>query len=479
MKSAEMRSSETASVITLPKRETAARRQDTAFLPAALEIIETPPSPVGRAVVMTIIAFMTGVLGWSIFGQVDIVATAQGRVIPTGKSKVIQPFETGVVREIMVADGQMVEAGDVLVELDPTTDMSDEKRLQFAYMQDRLDMLRLRALLAGKTVFDVPNDVEPSMASVAERQMEAQIAENRAKLEGVERQSAQKRAEGREIKAAIEKIEASLPLISEQRDIRSALLANQYGSRLSYLQVQQQVVESQHELDAQKQRREENVEALAALDRQHEQIAAEYRKNLLADLAKAQVLGSEHSAETAKAAMRRKLRTLRAPVGGSVQQLAVNTLGGVVTPAQPLMVIVPQGAGLEIEATLANKDIGFVHKGQPVEIKIETFDFTRYGLLHGVVESVSQDAVMPQDGQDGHTSRRSGSQERDSKEQPAEPSYVAHVSLAGATIRTEHGLAHLEPGMAITAEIKTGKRTIIDFLLSPLRKLSNESLTER
>lgn len=480
-RSSELGSPETASVITLPKRAAPARRKDADFLPAALEIIEKPPSPAGRAIAATIIAFMVGALAWSILGEVNIIATAQGRIIPTGRSKVIQPFETGVVRAIKVTDGQTVKAGDVLVELDPTTDASDEARLTVAYTQDQLDMLRLHALLDGKAALTAPEGIDAAMVSVAQRQMDAQVAEVKAKLAGIERQAAAKRAEGREIKAAIDKIEASLPLISEQRDIRNALLGNQYGSRLAYLQAQQQVVESQHELEAQTQRRDETTEALAALDRQREQVAAEYRKDLLTELAKAQVLASEHKQEMVKSEMRRALHTLRAPVGGTVQQLAVHTLGGVVTPAEHLMVIVPQGAGLEIEATLANKDIGFVHKGQPVEIKVETFNFTRYGLVQGTVESVSQDVVNPLEAGESRTGRRSeteGGADEDER-QAGQPSYVAHITLAAEGLKTEQGFTAFEPGMAVTAEIKTGKRRIVDFLLSPLQRLADESLTER
>ena len=469
-------------VVRLPRP--AQRRTDTEFLPAALEIIETPASPAGRAIAGTIIALIAGSVAWASFGQVDIVATTQGRLIPTGKSKVIQPFETGVVRAIRVADGDTVRPGDVLVELDPTSDASDETRLAFALGQDRLDVARLRALLAGSPQeFAPPAGASPRLVLMAKGHMEAQTDQQAAKIDGLGRQIEQKGAEGREIAEAIGKLEASLPLVSEQRDIRQKLLGNQYGSRLSYLQVQQQVVETQHELEAQRQRREENLAAISALDRQRAEAEADFRKGLLGDLAKAEVSASEHAEEVRKAALKRDLRTLRAPVAGTVQQLAVHTLGGVVTPAQQLMVVVPEGARLEIEATLANKDVGFVHKGQEVEIKVEAFSFTRYGLIHGHVTSLSQDAIASTDaGSDGRGGRnRDGeadlSDERD--RQARQPAYVAHIAVEATGIMTEYGFAPLEPGMASTAEIKTGRRTVISYLLSSLSRLSKESLRER
>lgn len=458
-------------------------KAETEFLPAALEILETPSSPVGRAVAGAIILFVCLALGWSILGTVDIVATAQGRIIPTGKSKVIQPFETGVVRAIMVREGQAVKVGDVLIELDPTVDAADEARLAFALVEDRLDIMRLRALLDENLAAFVPApETDARMVAVARQEMEAQAAEHKAKIDGVDRQIAQKQAEGREIKAAIDKIEASLPLLTEQRDIRAAVLRTQYGSKLLYLQTQQQLVESEHELEGQRQRRDENVESLAALSRQREEIEAGYRKSLLADLAKAEVQMSEHQDDINKSTMKRELRTLRAPVDGVVQQLAVHTLGGVVTSAQQLMVIVPKDAELEIEATLANRDVGFVHKGQDVAVKVETFNFTRYGLLQGRVESVSQDVVASADNAtEGREQKKPSLDVADNEQerQAQQPSYVAHISLAAKGVRTEQGIAPLEPGMAVTAEIKTGRRSIIEFLLSPLQRLTSESLRER
>ena len=468
----------TANVIPLkaPKR----RASETEFLPAALEIIETPASPVGRAVAGTIIGFLVVAVGWATFGQVDIIATAEGRIIPTGKSKVIQPFETGVVRAIAIHDGSVVHAGDVLVELDPTQDASDETRARFGLTEDRLDIARLKALLAGKpALFTPPDDGEPRMVLMAHQQMEAQAAEHGAKLDNLDRQIAQKEAEGREIAASIAKVEASLPLLTEQRDIRQTYVQREWGNRLTYLQTQQQLVEAQHELEVQKEKQQETAASLAALRHQKAEVTAEYRKGLLADLAKAEVSGKEHGEELRKASQKRDLRTLRAPVNGTVQQLAVHTLGGIVTPAQQLMVVVPKGTGLEIEATLPNKDVGFVHKGQPVEIKVEAFTFTRYGLLHGRVKSLSQDVVAPQDQaqRDGRKDTEATNDEQ--ARQAGQPTYVALVSLDATGVNTEDGLSPLEPGMAVTTEIKTGKRTVISYLLSPLLRFRQEGLRER
>jgi hemolysin D len=217
------------------------------------------------------------------------------------------------------------------------------------------------------------------------------------------------------------------------------------------------------------------------LQRQRAQTDAEYRKSVLSDLAKARVQANEHGEDAVKAADRRALQTLRAPLDGSVQLLAVHTIGGVVTPAQQLMVIVPKDARLEIEANLANKDVGFVHPGQEVEVKIETFNFTRYGLLHGTVTTISHDVVAPDVTAPDRKDRDSDPAlaRTEEERQARQPTYMAHVALERTGIETEQGFTKLEAGMAVTAEIKTGRRRVIEFLLSPLMRYRHEAWRER
>ena len=475
-----------ASVDMLPKpnpvlRLAASRRRDELeFLPATLEIVESPASPAGRAIGGTIIAvFCVGLL-WAWFGKVDIIATATGRIIPTGKTKLIQPFETGVVRAIRVGDGEQVKAGQVLIELDPTSNAADEKRLRRALLQDRLDIARLGALLSDdRDTFGLPEGADPTLTLTARRHMEAQAAEQEAKLGALDRQMAQKRAEQREIDASAAKIEAILPMLRDQRDIREVALRNEFGSRLLFLQADQQFVEQDRQLAVEKRRREEADEALAALERQRAQAVAEYGKGLLAELSKAETSATEHEEEALKAARKRVLQTLTAPVDGTVQQLAVHTLGGVVTPAQQLMVIVPSDSRLEVEAMVPNRDMGFVQVGQPAEIKIDTFNFTRYGLLHGEVRSISQDAITRDKPSDKSGGDNPGAASETSEPKVQELVYAARVTLDHARMRIEDKLMNLTLGMAVTVEIKTGQRRVLEYLLSPLLRYRQDSLRER
>ena len=195
------------------------------------------------------------------------------------------------------------------------------------------------------------------------------------------------------------------------------------------------------------------------------QAAAEYRRSLSEELAKAeQQIG---------------LQRLTAPVDGTVQQLAVHTVGGVVTPAQALLVVVPSDSQFEIEAMVSNRDIGFVRSGQEAEIKVDTFNFTRYGLLHGQVLSISQDAVIRDRQQDRASNRGLGTQNDTSGPKGQELNYSARISLDRSKMQTDDQMVKLSPGMAVTVEIKTGSRMILSYLLSPLLRYRQETMRER
>jgi hemolysin D len=295
-----------------------------------------------------------------------------------------------------------------------------------------------------------------------------------AKLAGLDHQ----RAAIDEVKASIAGINATLPLLQQRRQIREQGLRNEFGSRYAFLQDERELVDQQNQLLVDQHRLDEAVQAVATLDQQRGEAEAEYRKTLLSDLSDARARVTEKSNEAIKFSQLTALQTLTAPVSGTVEQLAVHTIGGVVTPAQTLMTLVPDGSRLEIEAMLPNKDVGFVHAGQDVAVKVEAFTFTRYGLLHGTVRTVSRDSASGDDARD----RKAMDPEvpsDDQERQAHQPAYVAHVTLAETGVDTEQGWTSLEPGMAVVAEIKTGRRRVIDYLLSPLMRYAQEGGRER
>ncbi len=473
---------EAKNVVSFPERRVERSRHELAFLPAALEIVETPPSPIGRAIVYTVIAVFAAALAWASIGTVDIVAVASGKIIPSGRTKTIQPFETGVVRAIHVRDGQSVKMGDVLIELDPTMNAAELGHLRSDLVGSQLEAARLRAALAKDdplAAFEPPAGAPPSLIEMQRRLLASQAAEQKAKLASTDRQIAQKEAERATIKASIDKLGSTIQPLQERVDIRRTMFSKELGSKLIYLQELQDLVGQQKEVLVQESRLRESDSAIAALQETRSKTVAEYERGLLDDLAKAEQKAAGLVQDVVKAEQRTSLQKLTAPVDGVVQQLAVHTIGGVVTPAQQLMAIVPAESRLEIEAIISNRDVGFVEVGQAAAIKIDTFNFTRYGLLHGTVLTVSNDAIQRERPQDRQPDKPQATEAGSSEPKGQELVYAARVSLDRARMQVEDKIVQLSPGMAVTVEIKTGSRSILSYLLSPLVRYKHDSLRER
>jgi hemolysin D len=468
-------------IVPFRRAEIRRREQEIAFLPAALEITERPPSPAGRATGASIIAVFCVALAWASLGKVDIVTTSTGKIVPGGRTKLIQPFETGVVRAIHVRDGQTVKAGDVLVELDPTMTGADEERQKSDLVGAELDVARLQAALAEDPLaaFRPPQGASPTQMELHRQFLTSERAEQDAKLSEIGRQQSQKEAERATTSANIAKIQATIPVLQERVDIHKTLLDKGLASKVVYLSEMQDLVGLQQDIVVQQSRLREADAAIALLKETREKTAVEYRRTIYDALAKTEQKAASLAQDVIKAEQRTKLQRLTAPVDGVVQQLDVHTVGGVVTPAQALAVVVPSESHLEIEAMVSNRDIGFVHAGQEVEIKVDTFNFTRYGLLHGKVLSVSSDAITRERQQSAPNDRASGAPQSGSQPRAQELEYAARISLDHTHMQVEDKLVNLGPGMAVTVEIKTGTRRIINYLLSPLARYKQEALRER
>lgn len=467
-------------IVPFPREKIARDAHEIAFLPAALEIAETPPSPIGRAIVATILGVFCIGLVWATFGMVDIVATANGRIVPSGGAKLIQPFETGVVGAIRVRDGQKVKAGESLIELDPTITGAEHERLKAEMIAADLEVARLRAALSWRGEADPTAGFDPpAAAGVAQietqrRYLVSQIAEHGSRLAEIERQISQREAERTTVEAGIARLEATIPVLQERVDVRKHLYDKALGTRLVYLTEFQELVGMKQDVGVQRSRLQEADAAIAALRETRRRAESEFSRGVLSDLTRAEQRAAAARQEVVKAEKRTRLQVLTAPVDGVVQQLAVHTVGGVVTPAQALAVVVPETSALEIEATLANQDVGFVHAGQEAAIKVTTFNFTRYGLLRGSVRNVSQDAVAQ-----SPKNRTTGADGASADRQDEAFNYVVHVSLDRTEMNVDGRMEKLSPGMAVSVEIRTGARRIISYLLSPLEKQRQESLRER
>jgi hemolysin D len=306
------------------------------------------------------------------------------------------------------------------------------------------------------------------------------VQEIRAKLKSLDHQIAQNEGNQAAIAATIAKLTQSLPYLEKRAAARGTLAQEGYGSKLDYLTVQQDLVEHRQELEVQKGRLAEAVGAVASFRDQRQQAEDEYKRATLKDLDEVEQKRTSLHEQLVQASQKYRFQTLTAPVDGTVQQLAVHTEGGVVTQAQILLSIVPAGSPLEIEAMISNRDIGFVRAGQEAEIKIDTFNFTKYGLIHGRVESVSRDAILREKPLDKADAKRHAGDESETSE-PAgqELVYASRVLLDKTQMQIDDHWVDLEPGMAVTVEIKTGTRRVVDYLLSPLLRHKQQALRER
>jgi len=432
------------------------------FLPAALEIVETPASPLGRIVALSLAAFFTIAVVWAVLGKVDVVAVAQGRIVPEGGVKTIQPLEIGKVRTIHVRDGDRVSAGDVLIELDPTESEVDVDQLRRELLELDLVLRRLGAHLRGldgrPPEFEPTEGAEPRLVRMHEAQLEADQRAFQSRLATIEADISRRLAEIDSIKAEIGKYTQILPLNKEREADLYELLQRGNTEQLRWMEAKEQLIDTQENINIARHRLRESESGLEAAFKQMEDAKAEAQQEALAEMVESNRRVDEIRLALKKAAQRERFTRLVAPVDGVVQQLAVKTEGGVVTPAEPVMAVVPADAMLEIEATVLNKDKGFVEPGQAAEIKVETFLFTKYGTIDGEVLDIADDAV---------------------EEENVGLVYPIRVALAETQMQVEGRPVPLTSGMNVTVEIKTGRRRIIEFLLSPLKKYGDEAIQER
>lgn len=468
-----------------PPRAVVSSSTQREFLPAALEIMETPASPVGRAIGLTIVLLIVFAVVWSVLSRIDIVATASGKIVPTGRTKLVQPLDPGVVTAILVQDGDTVTAGQVVVRLDPVVAVAERNHVGHDLMGARLDAARLSALKTASEagaapVLSPPEGASPVQIARARSEMIAQFDAQQHKVASIDEQIAQKVAEANSNAANLAKLEASLPMLEEEADIRKKAMAIEFGNKIAHLDAQIHLADQTNELIVQRHHAVEITSARQVLERQRQQTVSEYAQKILSDLSDAEQKSAALSEDFIKAGQKLDETTLRAPVDGTVQQLAIHSVGGVVTAAQVLMVVVPADSHLEAEVMISNRDIGFVSVGQEAEVKIDTFNFTRYGLLHGKVVSLSQDAIVRDKSPDRSASAKLPATFADSSEpQGQELVYSARIALDSTQMDVEGRMVNVSPGMAISAEIKTGSRRAIEFLLSPLLRYKQESLRER
>ncbi len=426
---------------------------EAAFLPAALSLQQTPVHPAPRRAAIVICLLFAIVLAWSIFGKVDIVAVAQGRIVVSERTKTIQPLEASVVSKILVKDGDVVQAGQVLVELDATAAKADATSIASQLEAAQTESTRTAALITGIATGRVP-----PIASGTDAQTQAEWLDLSARLSRIDAEQQRRQAEAATVQQTIAKLEATLPLVRQREADVKGLAEQGFMNQHAGQDRARERIELERDLAVQRARLLEAQAAAAETRRTRIATQADAMRALRERQTQANLKREQLTQERSKSDQRSRLTQLTAPVAGTVQQVAVHTPGGVVTPAQVLMIVVPSNAEVTAEIILENKDVGFVHAGQLAEVKLETFPFTRYGTVQATVANLSADAVA------------------DDKRGAIFPATLrldrTHLDVDGKRIT-------LTPGMNLSAEIKTGRRRVIDYLLSPVQAAADQSLKER
>jgi len=447
---------------------------EAAFLPAALSLQHTPVHPAPRRLAWAVMALLAIALIWSIVGKIDIVAVASGRIVVSERTKLVQPLQTSVVRRVLVKDGDHVITGQPLVELDPTDAKADNANIQEQRAAALSEELRTAALLQAIAKNVLPplplagegrgegSRLNPAtraqQAAQTKAQLQAEYQDIRAKLSKLDAELTRRQAESATVQETIAKLEATVPMAQTREADFKRLVEQGYMSSHATQDKTRERVELERDLATQRARLAESRSAQKESEQARAAYLAETERLLHDRHAQASTKRQQLDAEQAKAAQREKLTTLTSPADGTVQQLAIHSVGGVATEAQALMVIVPDGAEVTAEVVLDNKDIGFVRPGDEAVIKLETFPFTRYGTLPAKVERVTADAV------------------NDEKRGAV---FSVSLALLQKQIDVDGHSIKLSPGMNLTAEIKTGKRRVIEYLLSPIQRATSESLRER
>jgi hemolysin D len=432
------------------------------FLPAALEVVERPVSPTSRTTARVLVIGLIGTLAWLILGKVDVVASAPGKILQSGESKIVQSAGSGVVAAIHVRDGDHVKRGQVLIDLDTTLASADLEQAQTALRADQLDVERNRAFVAaldGHGLHFAPSPGTPADVAAAQTKLvAAQLAEVDSTVGGYNAARSSAMADAQAAAATRAKIDGTMPLLDREVDAMRKLDVNGFAPGNRLLELERQRLSDQGERDvavAQQARGASEAHKYGASMVETRDTA---RRQAMVELAKAQADAIQKQEDVTKAMRRSRLEQLTAPTDGTIQQLAVHTIGGVVEPARTLMVIVPERDDIEVEAKVLNRDIGFVHDGQAVAVKVDAFPFTRYGSVPGTVISLSRDAVPDQ---------RLGA------------TFIARIRLVRGTITADGKVVPLGAGLGVTADIRTGNRRIISWLLSPITTTVSQAAKEQ
>ena len=462
---------------------------DHEFLPADLEILETPPSPVRMALILIISGLVVTALLWSWFGRLDIVAVAQGKIQPAGRVKVVQPLDPGKIAAIKVENGRHVSPGDVLLEFDAGDARAEEADARGAYDAFRAETARRRVALEAARArrFDPPPSIEWDADLPAtnrereERVLESDLRQLAMTVAAFDAQIQQKEIERDRAAETVAAQKRLVDTLQERVDMRSSLAKSGSGARATVIDAQESLQYHLTQLAMQNGQRDAAAANIRVLEREREKALSAFLADNAQKLSEAQRQADDWREKLAKARLKSARMSLTSPIEGVVYGLSVNTIGQVVGAGDEVMRIVPDGATLEIECYLANRDIGFVKPGQNAVVKIESFPFTRYGTLAGSVTNVSSDAIPEPEAQqrEGEAARLNHEKTFGGGQRTQNLVFPVTLRPAATKMNVDGQNVALTPGMAVSVEIATGNRRILEYIFSPLVETASQAMKER
>lgn len=455
-----------------------ARRSDRQYLPHAQELLETPPSARSAYIIWTLCLLMTAGLWWAFSARLDIYAVAIGHVEHTGRSKIVQPVEVGKVHAVLVENGTRVRAGQGVVELDSAEAAAELAAVSHDLESARAEIARrqvaIRAVGAGtpccpKIAF--PPGIDDATKEREEGILVADLGQVASEIESLRAQINTKAATRQRLVASIQSEQRLLGLTKERLGVKVGLARISAGTRTAVLDAQEQVEQGTVKLAYDRGQVQEADAGAESLRRSIDVSIKKFVADQAQRLQEAQRQADGYQQDVIKARAKLEHVRLTAPIDGTVQQLAVTTVGQVVAAGQPLMVVVPSEGSIEIQAFMPGQDIGFVSVGQPVDIKVDAFPFTRYGTLPGTITRISRDAVdvkkdVPLDASDVARDPNAASVSATPKTQRLVFPFTIKVNRR--TLERDGKQVSLLPGMTVTAEVRTGTRSVVEYLFAPL-----------
>ncbi len=443
------------------------------FKPILTEIEEQPANPLGMWFLWTLIALMLSVLLGLYFIKVDVVISARGKLIPVGDVKIVQPLDTGAVTAIHVKEGDFVKAGDPLLSIDPSVDQADLEGKEQNLKVVCLEMERVEALLNGKEFAPSMANYPAEMITAQTAQYQSQLAVYHSTLQEKEKQILEVLTNFNAVKEEKQRLEELFAIVQEDETKQKALVEigalaeNRYRDKLKErMNIERQIGVKNGELD----------QAEVKISRIKDEIATfqnGFREKQMAEFTVNLQKKNSLTAEVSSLRFKQDKRVITAPVNGYVHQLPVKTVGGVVTTAQSVASIVPEKSPLEVNALVVNKDIGFVKEAQAAVVKVDSYDFQKYGLLEGSVRTISPSSIV--------AGEREGERSADApKGDPATNAYPVYIKLHSEELKSKDGKTYkVKAGMSVTAEINVGQRRVVEFFIFPMIRYLDEGLKVR